>query len=264
MTPAAAWEQADAAVAEAIRAKVGGERLVVGLSGAQGSGKSTMAPRLVQRLSAAGLRAQVLALDDFYLTEAERAELARTVHPLLLTRGVPGTHDIGLLRGAIDSLLAGREAAIPIFDKARDDRAGWRTLDSAADVILLEGWCVGARPEPSQRLLAPVNALERDEDASGAWRDWVNQHLASDYAALFARLDLRFFLRAPEFDVVLDWRAEQERGLPSGGMSGREVERFIHHYERITRWMLEDEPADLVFDLDPARRPVAQPRRPHA
>jgi D-glycerate 3-kinase len=214
-----------------------------------------MAPRLAKRVAASGLRAHVIALDDFYLTRAERAELARTVHPLLATRGVPGTHDIGLLSGALGALLAGRNATVPIFDKAADDRAGVRTIDAAADVIVLEGWCIGARPQSEQRLLEPINALERAEDADATWRTWVNHRLATDYAALFARLAVRIFLRAPDFGVVLDWRTEQERDLLFGGMFGARMKRFIDHYDRITRWMLEDEPADLVIDLDRHRTP---------
>jgi D-glycerate 3-kinase len=250
-----AWAGVDAAVARAIDAAFHGERIVVGLAGAQGSGKSTMAPRLADRLAESGLRTHVLALDDFYLTRAERAELARTVHPLLATRGVPGTHDVGLLADALDALLAGGPATIPVFAKAAGDRAGWRTIDSAADVILLEGWCVGAQPEPEQRLLEPINALEREEDADAIWRTWVNHRLATDYAGLFDRLSLRILLRAPDFGVVLGWRSEQERALPFGGLFGVQMKRFIDHYERITRWMLEDEPADLVIDLGPDRIP---------
>jgi pantothenate kinase-related protein Tda10 len=68
--------------------------LVVGLTGPQGSGKSTLAARLPDLLAAAGLNAGVLALDDLYLTKAERQRLAADVHPLFATRGVPGTHDV--------------------------------------------------------------------------------------------------------------------------------------------------------------------------
>ena len=253
-----AWEAADRraarAIAEAFAAAAA--PIAVGLSGAQGSGKTTMAARVVDRLGRVGLRAAILSLDDFYLTRSERSELGRTVHPLLATRGVPGTHDIGPLAAALDALLADRPAAVPIFDKGLDDRAGWRTIEGVPDVILLEGWCVGAQPEPKQRLATPVNALEREEDADATWRAWVNHRLATDYAELFARLSLRILLRAPDFGVVLRWRTEQERDLLFGGMGTLQMKRFIDHYERITRWMLEDEPADLVFRLDASRKPL--------
>jgi D-glycerate 3-kinase len=265
ISASAAWDQADAAAAEAIVAQFQGTPLVVGLAGAQGSGKSTMAPRLAARLSAAGLQTEVLALDDFYLGHAERLALASAVHPLLSIRGVPGTHDVGLLAQVLDAIRAGGPArvAVPRFDKASDDRlpvTEWRTTTGPVDVVLLEGWCVGARPQPDHALVEPVNALEREEDADGRWRGWVNRRLALDYAPLFARLGLRMFLRAPSFDVVLGWRTEQERALAAQGMSAPELRRFVAHYERITRWMLEDEPADLVIDLDPSRSPSGTPR----
>jgi len=260
MGVSAAWDEADAAAVRAIEARYVGSPILVGLAGAQGSGKTTMAARLAQRLEDAGLRTGILALDDFYRTRAERADLARTVHPLLATRGVPGTHDLALIADTVDALLAGREAHVPRFDKATDDRAPgeWRPIGAPVDVILLEGWCIGARPQASADLLTPVNALERLEDADGSWRRWVNARLATEYAALFGRLALRIFLRAPSFDVVLRWRTEQEHELPSGGMNSPAIKRFIAHYERITRWMLEDEPADVVIDLDPARTPTVR------
>lgn len=251
-----AWAKADAAAARAIAARYRGAPILVGLAGAQGSGKSTMAPRLARRLEKTGLRTAVLALDDFYLTRLEREELARTVHPLLATRGVPGTHDVALLTRVIDALLTGSSARVPRFDKAADDRAReGREIAGPVDVLLLEGWCIGARAQPAAALARPVNDLERREDAGGRWRRWVNDRLATDYAGLFEHLALRILLRAPDFAVVLGWRSEQERGLLSGGMEPPAIERFIGHYERITRWMLEDETADLVIDLGPDREP---------
>jgi D-glycerate 3-kinase len=260
MGVSAAWDEADAAAVRAIEARSGASPIVVGLAGAQGSGKTTMAARLAQRLEDAGLRTGILALDDFYRTRGERADLARTVHPLLATRGVPGTHDLALIAGTLDALLAGCEAHVPRFDKATDERAPgeWRPIAAPVDVVLLEGWCIGARAQASAELLTPVNALERLEDADARWRRWVNARLAADYAALFGRLALRIFLRAPSFGVVRRWRTEQEHDLPFGGMNPPAIKRFIDHYERITRWMLEDEPADLVIDLDPARTPAVR------
>jgi len=73
-----------------------GELKVLGISGTQGSGKSTLAALLQFLLQQNGLRVVCLSLDDFYLTRKERRQLADTVHPLLMTRGVPVTHDISL------------------------------------------------------------------------------------------------------------------------------------------------------------------------
>ena len=244
-----------------------GRPVVVGLCGAQGSGKSTMSARLARRLDAAGSPSAVLSLDDFYLTRAERATLGRTVHPLLETRGVPGTHDLALARSTIAS-LAGQQAmvAAPRFDKALDDRAApatWQTYQAPVSVVILEGWCVGARPIPDEDLLQPINALERDEDADGTWRRHVNAALQDDYRTLFNLLDLRVLLRAPDFACVHGWRLEQEMGLARMDsqsmpvMDAPAVARFIAHYERLTRWIIADEPADLVIEIGPDRTPFA-------
>lgn len=256
--PDLGWPAADAAVAGTVaeRHAALGRPILVGLAGAQGSGKSTMAPRLAASMAGRGLTSEILALDDFYLTRAERAALARDVHPLLATRGVPGTHDIGLLSDAIDALLAGGSAHVPIFDKARDERAGSRTVTGPVDVVLLEGWCIAARPQAEADLHKSINTLERVEDPDGRWRRWVNGRLATDYAALFARLDLTVLLRAPSFAVVERWRGEQEAHLGERAMSPAALARFVQHYERITRAMLASEPADLIVALSPERMPV--------
>ncbi len=260
------WEAADHAAAEAVARCQGAlsRSIVVGLAGAQGSGKSTMAPRLAALLEKRGLHTAILALDDFYLTRAERLALAETVHPLLATRGVPGTHDIGLLDRTLDAILAGNgKVAVPRFDKATDDRTSLGVLAPPLEVVLLEGWCVGAPPQPDAALIDPVNDLERIEDPRGVWRGWVNHRLATNYAALFDRLAFRVFLHAPSFAVVERWRGEQEVDLGGRGMAPGAIGRFVAHYERITRWMIADEPADLVIDLDSARIPVGT-RRPTA
>ncbi|NIJ06482.1 D-glycerate 3-kinase [Sphingomonas vulcanisoli] len=257
----------DALLAAAIVATLrrAGRPILVGLSGAQGSGKSHTGRRLAELLCDQGQQTVVRSLDDFYLTRAERQTLAAAVHPLLATRGVPGTHDIALLMQTVDALLAGDTVALPRFDKTIDDRADrseWPVHAGPVDVVLIEGWCIGARAQPEAMLAAPINALERAEDSAGRWRRFVNDRLAGDYAAFNARYDLRLMLRAPDFGCVLGWRAEQERGLdrrPDAPppMDDAAVGRFIAHYERITRWMLEDEPADLIADLDAERMPYA-------
>jgi D-glycerate 3-kinase len=264
----AAFAECDAFMANRIAASR--ERLgrpaLVGLCGAQGSGKSTTAARLAELLMHAGWRTAVLSLDDFYLTKAERAALAREVHPLFATRGVPGTHDIELATRSIARLLCAGDdetVALPVFDKTTDDRVpeqNWPQHIGRCDIVLLEGWCVGARPQADPALLEPVNALERTEDADGIWRRHVNAQLGRAYRDLFAQLDLTFFLRAPDFAIVSGWRAEQEAGLKHKPgvppMDAHALARFIAHYERITRWMLQDEPADFVIDLDAGRAPL--------
>ena len=255
-----------AAAIAARRAERSGPGIVVGLCGPQASGKSTLAAVLEPLLQARGLKVATLSIDDLYLSRVDRAELAARVHPLLATRGVPGTHDVALGRELLRSLRSPGRSALPRFDKAADDRNGSEAFDGPADVTIFEGWCVGAVPQPRAALAAPVNDLERDSDPDGAWRRYVNDQLEGPYRRLFAELDLLILLRPPGFEVVLAWRREQERKLrerlAAGGGGGRamsdaQVGAFIAHYERLTRWILEEMPAraDHVVGLDVERRP---------
>ncbi|MBL6749586.1 MAG: kinase [Nevskia sp.] len=253
---------------------------VVGINGAQGTGKTTLAGRLREALAGRyGLCAVVLSLDDLYLPRAERERLAAQVHPLLRTRGVPGTHDVALA-GTILRQLRGLDAAggpvrIPKFVKAADDRApasGWTEIAVPVDLVLFEGWCVGTPPQAEAQLRAPVNELEALEDADGRWRRYVNDQLAGAYARLFALVDRLLFLRAPDFASILRWRTRQEAqnvaeaaagaapgGAAIGGMDAAQLRRFVQHYERLTRHALEVLPrrADLTVELGPQHEMLA-------
>ncbi|MEO6366361.1 MAG: kinase [Steroidobacteraceae bacterium] len=250
------------------RVRLSDHMVVVGLCGAQGSGKSTAAAALCGILEREDLPAVALSIDDFYLPRAERAALARTVHPLLITRGVPGTHDVELAQATIESLADAEPTLLPSFDKAIDDRrprSQWQLCQGPMRVLILEGWCVGALPQPAAALTSPVNALERDEDPDGRWRGFVNEALATRYPALFNRLSPLVLLKAPSFEVVQAWRSEQEHKLRDrlareGGDASRVMDdaaiaRFISHYERVTRHILEEMPhrADHVIMLDERR-----------
>ena len=250
-----------------------GRMLAVGLCGAQGSGKSTLAAQVVAALTQAGHRVAALSLDDLYLTLAERRALAAQVHPLLLTRGVPGTHDVALGERILDAAARAGHFRLPCFDKAADDRVDereWLEQDGPVDLLLLEGWCVGARAQTPEALLDPVNDLERREDAQGLWRTYVNRQLDGPYRHLFARLDHLILLAAPDFAVVWRWRKQQEddlrrrtAGAGAGGMDDPALHRFIQHYERLTRHVLSTMPdyADLVVQLDDERRVTGLIRR---
>ena len=242
--------------------------VVIGINGAQGSGKSTLALFLSNWLEKElKLTTASLSLDDLYLTKAERTKLAADVHPLFATRGVPGTHDVHLGMQSLDALTGGDGSgtvALPSFDKAIDDRkpdSEWPAVDAPVDVVLFEGWCIGARAQQEYELNEPVNALETEKDPDGAWRRAINSRLASDYAELFERLDLLVMLRVPSFDQVFEWRKLQEKKLREAtgrGQADDEVSEFIRYFERLTRHMLATMPefADAVIDIDPDHRLV--------
>ena len=249
-----------------VRARTAPQRqpLVVGICGAQGSGKTTLAARLAALLSEDGVRAATLSLDDLYLPRAKRQRLAAQVYPLFATRGVPGTHDIALGLATIAALERGEAAPLPRFAKAADDRlpiGEWPDAPESCEVLLLEGWCLGARPQTD--VTEPVNALEAAEDPHAVWRNFANTALTGDYQVLFARIDLLVLLAPPGWEVVARWREQQEAELRASGgpavMSPAEVARFIQHYERLTRWILEEMPqrADLVVRLGERREVLA-------
>ena len=252
--------------------------LIIGINGSQGSGKSTLADYLCTMLNERfELRCVSLSLDDFYLTKLERQQLATKVHPLLETRGVPGTHDIPLALQTIAKLVDGcGETLIPRFDKSRDDRMPLELSDSIigqVDIIIFEGWCVGAKAQSEEQLTEPLNSLEADQDSDGVWRNTVNQALAGEYQTLFSLLDQLIMLQAPSFDTVFNWRLEQEEKLLArlgdatseqhqGIMSASQIGEFIAHYQRITEHSLGEMPhrANHLFQLDSQRQITAYSR----
>jgi D-glycerate 3-kinase len=260
---------------EAVEAKVkdwlkgAAKPFVLGICGAQGSGKSTLSDRLAAHLEGEGLKVALLSLDDLYLAPKARPV---DISPLFATRGVPGTHDVALGERIFANLKAGQPTRLPRFDKASDrpfTEENWPEI-AAPDVIIFEGWCVGARAQSDTELTEPVNDLEREDD--GAWRRAVNEALKGPYADLFRHIDRLILLAAPGFEIVREWRIEQENALRArlsaegrtGArvMSDSEIGRFIQHYERLTRHILQTMPAyaDLTLQLDSSRNMKPSPK----
>lgn len=243
-----------------------GQARVFGINGAQGTGKSTLSAFLKTVLEVEyGLRVVVLSIDDFYLGADARQKLARQVHPLLVTRGVPGTHDVSLGIETIQRLLnlkADESLHPPKFIKALDDRAppsDWPGEQGPVDLILFEGWCVASREQSQQSLTPAINELEANEDINGVWRKYVNQQLSTVYADWFSLIDRLIFLAAPDFEAIYKWRLAQEQqnakgylGAKNNLMDPEAIKRFIQHYERLTRANLEQLPkrADVAIQLN--------------
>ncbi|MEZ0472366.1 kinase [Luteimonas salinilitoris] len=259
---------ADAFVARVLDDALASGARIYGICGLQGSGKSTLAAQVTARAQARGIRTATVSLDDFYLDRDARAALARDVHPLLATRGPPGTHDLALACATLDALRAGAEVALPRFDKiadARLPRGDWPCVEGAR-LTIFEGWCLGTPAEDDAALAEPVNGLERNEDRDGVWRRHCNRALARDYPRLWRRIDRLLFLRPPGFDIVPEWRWQQERALQAAqprrrAMSRAEVERFVQHYERVSRQALRTLPtiAQWTVGLSADRVPNVAP-----
>ncbi|GGY43579.1 kinase [Bacterioplanes sanyensis] len=240
---------------------------VIGIHGGQGSGKSTLSHALADWYQASfGWNVVVISIDDLYLSHADRQQLATEVHPLLQTRGVPGTHDHQRgqqLLQQLRALKSGQTLSCPAFDKASDDRlpvSAWHQVTGPVDAVLFEGWCVGCPPQSPDQLTVPVNTLEQQEDPDGQWRHWVNQQLADHYQSWFAQLDHLIMLKVPDMGAVQRWRSQQERenlrqaqkDRPDRSLNEPALLRFIQHYQRLTEHALHTIPAvaDWVLELD--------------
>ncbi|MCW9047340.1 MAG: hypothetical protein OQK46_04615 [Gammaproteobacteria bacterium] len=238
--------------------------LIIGINGAQGSGKSTLS-KITSGILEKGFGKKVISIsiDDLYKGKQQRRQLASQVHPLLITRGVPGTHNTELGISILLQLLNKNtsDLLIPVFDKSIDDllpTENWKKVKNEYDIILFEGWCVGSAPQTEKSLKDPINDLERSRDSDGTWRRFVNQQLESTYAELFSLIDIQVMLKIPSFNKIFEWRKLQEEKLKlslndnndNNIMNDAEIKQFIMHFERLTRHTLNEMPhrSDIVLE----------------
>jgi D-glycerate 3-kinase len=232
---------------------------VLGVNGAQGAGKSTFCALLKLVLNAAGMSCAILSIDDLYHTRTHRKHLGQGIHPLCSIRGVPGTHDIELGHQILEQLCtqsSDQTTRVPRFKKAADDRSPsseWTAIIGPVDVILFEGWCVGARPLPPWT--APYNERERQDDPHGIWSQWSSDCLSLSYQKLFERLDALLMIKVPSMNSVRQSRWLQEQKLinqikseriessTKGVMSHTQVIQYVALFERHTEYMFKEMPA---------------------
>ena len=240
---------------------------IIGLTGGQGSGKSTISKILKIILKERfGLNTTIFSIDDFYKTLQERKIISKKISRLFLTRGVPGTHDTKLLYETLIKLkkIKFRKVSIPVFDKSEDDRAPkpkWQKITKKPDIVIFEGWCVGARPQKNKDLILPINSLEKDVDKKKIWRKTVNKELKTNYKKIFDLVDAYIFLKVPNFKYVYKWRLLQEKKLRlfSKGkkiMGKDQIKNFIMYYERLTKHMLKNfsQHSDIIIKIDKTHR----------
>ena len=226
--------------------------LFLGLSGGQGSGKTTITGILKIILKKYFKRKiKTVSIDDFYKTLRERKNMSKKIHPLFKTRGVPGTHDTSSIKNFFIKIKKKRfkKFKIPKFAKNLDDRLKkkyWYNVNERPEIVILEGWCVGAKSQSQSLIKKPINDLEKSEDKQMIWRKHVNHKLKNDYKKIFSKIDHFIFIKIPNFKVVFKWRFLQESKLRKNShlnnktMSYNEIKRFIMFYERITLQMIKD------------------------
>jgi D-glycerate 3-kinase len=240
---------------------------LVGLAGGQGSGKSTIAQILKIILKYKyNLNTINFSIDDFYKTLKNRKENSKKIHKLFLTRGAPGTHDILFLQQTFKKLFTKKfkPLLIPRFNKANDNREpkkNWIKVAKKPDIIIFEGWCVGAKHQSNHLLVKPINSLEKFIDNNQIWRKKVNLELKTRYKKVFKLIDKLIFLKVPSFEYVLKWRLLQEKKLKLSSkgkkiMSKKQIKEFVMFYERITRQMIKDlkYKSDILIKLDKKHR----------
>ena len=242
------------------------EPLMIGLAGGQGSGKTTISSILTLILQKYfKLKVFKVSIDDFYKTRKDRKLLSKNKHSLLMTRGVPGTHDVDLMLKFFKNVKSKnfKNLTVPKFNKAIDDRCKknlWYKIKSKPDVVIFEGWCVGARAQTNKQLKKPINSLEKVHDESIKWRSHVNNQLKTKYKTLFKQLDGLIYLKAKNFNLLRNWRLKQERKLWVQTknkknlkiMSNGDIINFMQTYQRITQQMFKDaiKSSSIIMNLN--------------
>ena len=239
---------------------------LVGLSGGQGTGKTTISS-IIKIILEKYFKLKVfkISIDDFYKTRKERLYLSKKVHTMLAIRGVPGTHDVQMMLNFFKKAKSKnfKKIDLPNFNKAVDDRLpkkNWYKIKEQPDVIIFEGWCVGAKAELNETLKKPKNSLEKVNDQKLVWREYVNKQLKSKYKRLYSQLNCMIYLKAKNFSLLQKWRLKQERKLWLKNkkplrhkiMSKGDVINFMQTYQRITENMFKKMPkyASIILNLN--------------
>lgn len=232
---------------------------ILGLTGLQGSGKSTWTDALVQTLRQQHeYNTIAISLDDLYLDHDELIALrdSNASNNLLRTRGQPGTHDtrlaVDFLQSVADPTV---ETLIPSFDKSKFNGEGgraaretWKCIPAGTivDVVVFEGWCVGFQPLRDEEILSRWNSASISQSSAvysvETLRDHALEHLLAvnrnlaRYCELFmspSHFDFLVHLDTDDLVNVYEWRIQQEHALRrkgNGGMSDDEVVRFVRGY----------------------------------
>ena len=229
------------------------------IAGSQGAGKSTLA--ILFKLALEKIykkKVMLLSIDDYYLSKKKRIKLSKKIHPLLITRGVPGTHDIVALKNDIINFQQKKfPITTPTFNKLKDNVSIKKKNIKNAEILLLEGWCCGAPSINKGYLFENINSLESKLDKNKKWRQFYNSQLKREYKKVFSLFDQQIYIQPPSFNYIIKWRYAQEKNnalksRKKDFMSKNDLQAFIQHYEKLTKWMMKTMPAkaDILIKID--------------
>ena len=211
------------------------------VAGSQGSGKSSLSKLIKLYLKKFySKNVIIISMDDFYLSKKQRTQLSKNIHPLFLTRGAPGTHDLELLNKKIIQIFDKEfPVYLPIFDKVTDTRKRTYRKVLKGDVIIFEGWCAGAQPVNQNYLQKNFNNLEKDKDKNFIWRNSYNKYL-NEYQKIFSQFNYFIYFQFNQWSHVLDWKYKQELELRDKKKDlalKKYLKEFIQYYEKVSKWM---------------------------
>ena len=229
------------------------------ISGSQGAGKTTLSKLfkiIIEKIY--NKKVMLISIDDYYLDKSKRYKLAKTIHPLLITRGVPGTHNIKKLQNNINQFKKRQfPIVVPTFNKLKDNISKKNKIIKNAQILILEGWCCGAKPINKRYLYKNINNLETTFDKDFKWRNYYNLKLKFEYQKIFSMFDKKIYIQSPSFKNVLKWRYAQEKKNATkinkkNFMNKKSTEKFIQYYEKLTKWMMKNMPeeADMLLKID--------------
>ena len=215
------------------------------ISGPQGSGKTTLSQNIKKKLQSKKLKVLVLSIDNFYFSKKIRNKLSKKISKLLITRGVPGTHNLKSLKETLKIFKSNKKKRykLPYFSKGHDDILYSRSISLTFpyDIFILEGWCLGYPGSKKKKLKKPINTLERNFDKNLKWRKYVNTMSKKYEVSIYKYSNFSVFLKIPSMKYVFGWRKKQEQQLAKKlRMNNNELKMFLSFYERITIDLLKN------------------------
>jgi len=229
-----------------------------------GSGKTTLTKQIQKSLSLSPhhLSLVCISIDDFYLTYEQQQRCAQTnsTNPLLKYRGNPGTHDIQLGYRILTKILEPNENSevavqIPSYDKSlqggRGDRlplSQWPVIHLPADIVLLEGWCLGFKSLSIQDLKDMYSSHQGNNDLKKHIFRYhfhhlmkINDELKQYEQFWYPFIDAFIHIIANDIEWVYQWRLEAENTMKSqtlisemkngmGTLTQKEVYDFVDRF----------------------------------